>query len=63
MVLKVNRLEPDLVVITGDLIDIQIEKGRAALEKLQDLESKYGTYFVEVFHKFFKPFNYGLCRA
>jgi len=53
MVTKVNRLNPDLVVITGDLIDIKIEKGRDALKKLQQLQSKYGTYFVIGNHEYF----------
>jgi len=53
IVKKVNNLNPDLVVITGDLIDIAIEKGRGALEKLKGLKSVYGTYFIVGNHEYF----------
>jgi len=50
---KVNKLKPDLVVITGDLIDIKVSKAKEALIQLQNLDSKYGTYFIVGNHEYF----------
>jgi len=53
MVQKVNKLKPDLVVITGDLIDIDVDLAHATLQELQKLNSTYGTYFVVGNHEYF----------
>lgn len=53
MVEKVNALKPDLVVITGDLIDIKIENAKGALNELTKLNSTYGTYFIVGNHEYF----------
>ena len=53
LVQKVNDLKPDIVVITGDLVDIDIKYARPALEELMNLETKYGTYFVVGNHEYF----------
>ena len=53
IVQRVNKLKADLVVITGDLIDIEIEQGRSSLEKLKELESTFGTFFVVGNHEYF----------
>lgn len=53
VVRRVNLLEPDLVVITGDLIDIEISRAQEALEALRGLKSKYGTYFIVGNHEYF----------
>ncbi len=53
IVQRVNAMNPDLVVITGDLIDIDISKAEAPLAKLKDLNSKYGTYFIVGNHEYF----------
>lgn len=53
MVNKVNGLKPDLVVITGDLVDIKIENALSALLELRNLQSKYGTYFIVGNHEYF----------
>ncbi len=50
---RVNNLEPDLVVITGDLVDIDISKAEGAIDALKDLDSKYGTYFIVGNHEYF----------
>lgn len=50
---RVNKLEPDLVVITGDLIDIKIGSAKQALEKFTQLQSTYGTYFIVGNHEYF----------
>ncbi|MEN8304498.1 MAG: metallophosphoesterase [Campylobacterota bacterium] len=53
MVSRVNVLKPDLVVITGDLIDIDVSKAEAPLGELEALKSKYGTYFIVGNHEYF----------
>lgn len=50
---RVNALKPDLVVITGDLVDIDISKAEAPLSELQKLNSTYGTYFIVGNHEYF----------
>lgn len=53
IVKKVNKLEVDLVVITGDLIDTNIEYVKDAVDELKNLKSKYGTYFITGNHEYF----------
>lgn len=57
MVNKVNSLKPDLVVITGDLVDIGLKYAVPALEELTKLESKYGTYFIVGNHEYHHGLN------
>lgn len=52
-VLKVNELDPDIVVITGDLIDVKISTASEALSELKKLKSRYGTYFIVGNHEYF----------
>ena len=53
IVQRVNSCKPDLVVITGDLIDIALDKAEDTLQELTHLESKYGTYFIVGNHEYF----------
>lgn len=53
LVTRVNACEPDLVVITGDLVDIEITKAHDAINELRHLESTYGTYFIVGNHEYF----------
>lgn len=53
MVTKVNALNADLVVITGDLIDIKIKFAKKAINELANLKSNYGTFFITGNHEFF----------
>lgn len=53
VVKRVNRLNPDLVVITGDLIDVKPSQAHKALEALKGLESIFGTYFIVGNHEYF----------
>ncbi len=50
---KINTIKPDLVVITGDLVDINLEKADASLNIFKDLESQYGTYFIVGNHEYY----------
>lgn len=53
MVSRVNKLKPDLVVITGDLIDTDLNYIKKALNELIHLKSTHGTYFVVGNHEYF----------
>lgn len=53
LVKRVNKLEPDLVVITGDLVDISLKYARPILNELKNLNSTYGTFFVVGNHEYF----------
>ena len=50
---RVNQTKPDLVVITGDLVDIQLQYAHEALAQLQKFRCTYGTYFVVGNHEYF----------
>lgn len=52
MVQKTNALNPDLVVITGDLVDIALKYAMPALNELKGLKSTYGTYFIVGNHEY-----------
>ena len=53
MVQKINALHPDLVVITGDLIDVRVKYAQNTLNELKRLHSTYGTYFIVGNHEYF----------
>ncbi|MEA3497525.1 MAG: metallophosphoesterase [Campylobacterota bacterium] len=50
---RVNTLEPDLVVITGDLVDVALKYAKPSLDELTKLKSVYGTYFIVGNHEYF----------
>lgn len=51
LVNKVNQLNPDMVVITGDLVDLAISKIEYDLYPLKDLNAP--TYFIVGNHEYF----------
>ncbi|AXX93687.1 metallophosphoesterase [Malaciobacter molluscorum LMG 25693] len=53
MVEKINSLNTDAIVITGDLVDTNLKFAKPALEELKHLNSKYGTYFIVGNHEYF----------
>lgn len=53
IVQRVNDLKPDLVIISGDLVDTTISKATAALQELLALRSVYGTYYTLGNHEYF----------
>ena len=50
---KTNSLGPDLVVITGDLIDADVGKVEDICDALKSLRSRYGTYAITGNHEFY----------
>ncbi len=53
LVERVNMLEADLVVITGDLVDLEVEIIAESLAPLKALKSRYGSYFILGNHEYF----------
>lgn len=53
VVRKVNALEPDVVAITGDLIDGSVEDLGPAVAHLAEIRAKLGTYFVTGNHEYY----------
>jgi predicted MPP superfamily phosphohydrolase len=50
----VNKLNADLVLMTGDLIDFSIRDLPAGIESMKALRSKHGTYLCEGNHDLFQ---------
>lgn len=50
---KVNALKPDLIVITGDLVDGSVEELRDDVAALAELRARYGTYFITGNHEYY----------
>ena len=50
---KVNDLEADIIVITGDLVDGSVEELREHVAPLASLRSRHGTYFVTGNHEYY----------
>ncbi|MDR7423590.1 MAG: metallophosphoesterase [Armatimonadota bacterium] len=50
---KVNALAPDVVAITGDLVDGTVEQLREAAAPLARLRARHGVYFVTGNHEYY----------
>jgi predicted MPP superfamily phosphohydrolase len=50
---SVNRLQPDLVAITGDLVDGSVAELRAHVASLAQLKARHGVYFVTGNHEYY----------
>ncbi len=53
IVARVNALEPDLIVITGDLVDGSVEALRHHIAPIAQLKAKHGVYFVTGNHEYY----------
>ncbi|KAI6661934.1 Transmembrane protein with metallophosphoesterase domain [Oopsacas minuta] len=53
MVEQVNVLQPDVIIISGDLTDLSVARGGMAMDPLGKLKSKYGTYFATGNHDYY----------
>lgn len=50
---RVNTLEPDVVAITGDLVDGSVAELRAHVAPLAGLRARHGVYFVTGNHEYY----------
>jgi hypothetical protein len=50
---QTNRLRPDLIVITGDLVDGSVAQLGATIGILQGLRARHGTYFITGNHEYY----------
>ncbi len=50
---KINALKPDIVCITGDLIDTALEGIKETILELDEIESKHGIYYILGNHEYF----------
>jgi predicted MPP superfamily phosphohydrolase len=53
VVARVNELSPDIVAITGDLVDGSVEDLRDAVAPLANLRARHGVYFVTGNHEYY----------
>jgi predicted MPP superfamily phosphohydrolase len=53
IVARTNALEPDVIAITGDLVDGSVEELREAVAPLARLKARYGVYFVTGNHEYY----------
>ena len=50
---RVNRLRPDLIAITGDLVDGSVRELRSDVAPLGALSARYGAFFVTGNHEYY----------
>ncbi len=50
---KVNSLNPDVIVLAGDIIDNSYDKLQSQMNELQKLKAKYGVYVAIGNHEFY----------
>jgi len=53
MVERCNALKPDLVAITGDLVDGRVDQLASTIAAVQRLRSRFGTYFITGNHEYY----------
>lgn len=56
MVERTNTLQPDLIAITGDLVDGDVPTLRDAVAPLADLSAPHGVYFVTGNHEYYSGY-------
>jgi predicted MPP superfamily phosphohydrolase len=57
VVRETNALEPDVIAITGDLVDGSVAQLKDAVEPLAELRAKYGVYFVTGNHEYYSGYE------
>ncbi|MBK1973850.1 metallophosphoesterase, partial [Campylobacter sp. TTU-622] len=57
LIIKTNALEPDLVVIVGDLVDTDVMYLKNYINILNEFKSKFGTFYVLGNHEYYHNVN------
>jgi len=52
-VAKINALKPDIVCITGDIVDTTLDIVQDAVLELNNIEAKHGIYYILGNHEYF----------
>jgi predicted MPP superfamily phosphohydrolase len=63
LVARVNELEPDLIAVTGDLVDGAVEHVGGEVEPFGALRAKHGVFFVPGNHDFYSGLDGWLARV
>ncbi len=63
VVARVNALEPDLVALTGDLVDGSVDALREDAAPLRDLRARLGVFFVPGNHEYYAGVEAWLAEA
>ena len=50
---KISQINPDLIALTGDLVDGSVEYIRSDFEPIKDMIANYGTFFVTGNHEYY----------
>ena len=58
LVERVNALEPDLILITGDMADGTVENRRKDVEPLKGLKARYGVLVCEGDHEHYSDYDH-----
>lgn len=53
VVQRLNALQPDLIAVTGDLVDGKVEHLRADMQPLAELRARHGVYAVTGNHEYY----------
>lgn len=50
---KVNATNPDIIVLTGDIVDTKTKFANEAIDELKNLKANYGIYYVLGNHEYY----------
>ena len=57
IITRINALNPDLVLLPGDLIDGKVNRRHAVVRQLFDLKAKYGVYITSGNHEYYSGYQ------
>lgn len=58
---KANALQPDLMVLTGDMFDGHVSQRYADVKPLRELRARYGIYAITGNHEYYFDYRSWLC--